>query len=222
MDPLVKISLPAEAARGALNAIHERLVLGRRVRVLAALMAEAIEGPGRVLDIGSGDGRIAAGIARARPDLAVEAVDVMVRPQTALPVRPYDGVRLPFPDASFEHATLVDVLHHAEDPGALLAEARRVATRSIVVKDHLREGFLAGLTLTLMDWAGNGGRGVGSTYRYLDREEWDRLLAGIGLGVGAWRDRLGLYGFGLGALFERRLHFIARLEPNSTKSMGFL
>ena len=49
---------------------------------------------------------------------------------------------------------LVDVLHHTDDPGILLSEARRVTRRAVVLKDHTRD-YMAGATLRLMDWGAN-------------------------------------------------------------------
>jgi SAM-dependent methyltransferase len=38
----------------------------------------------------------------------------------------FDGVRIPFPDASFDHVICTEVLEHAEDPVALIGEMHRV------------------------------------------------------------------------------------------------
>lgn len=201
----------ADAGKRALNAAHDRLIFGRRVEVLADRLAEAIpEGAGRVLDLGCGDGQVAVGLMRRRPELSVEGVDVLVRPVTHIPVTPYDGRTLPFGDGSFDHVTIVDVLHHTDDPAAVLREAGRVARRSVVVKDHLREGVLAGPTLRAMDWVGNRGHDVRLPYNYLDATQWEEAIAAAGLREDMRADQLGLYAFPLNLAFERKLHFVSR------------
>jgi SAM-dependent methyltransferase len=208
----------ARSAKSLLNAVHGRAVFRRRVEVLAALLASAIPSGGRVLDIGSGDGRIARRLMDLRPDLEVEGVDVLVRPVTHIPVRPYDGTTLPFADESFDYVTLVDVLHHTDDPAAVLREARRVVRQGIVVKDHLRDGVLAGPTLRLMDWAGNRGHDVRLPYNYLDRTGWADAFDKAGLVVANRWERLALYPAPLDWVFGRNLHFLAYLAPEKPAS----
>jgi SAM-dependent methyltransferase len=199
------------SAKSLLNAVHNSAVFGRRVRVLAAKLAEAVPGPGRVLDLGSGDGSIAAALMTLRPDLAVEGVDVMVRPKTQIPVTGYDGVTLPFADRSFDFVTIVDVLHHTNDPAAVLAEAARVARQVVVLKDHLLEGPLAGPTLRFMDWVGNRGHDVVLPYNYLSRQQWERAFQAAGVSMLSSTEKLGLYPAPFSWFFDRKLHFVAVL-----------
>lgn len=201
--------MPDLHVKPLLNALHHRAVFTRRVEVLAALLAQAIPTGGRVLDLGCGDGRIAARLMERRPDLIIEGVDVLVRPVTHIPVTRYDGQTLPFADDSFDYVVIVDVLHHTDDPAVVLAEAARVARRGVVVKDHLREGWLAEPTLRLMDWVGNRGHDVRLPYNYLDRAQWAKTLERCGLAVSTWRDRLALYPLPFDWVFGRRLHFVA-------------
>lgn len=195
-----------------LNAVHGALIFGRRVAALADALAAAIPaGPGRVLDLGCGDGQVAVALMQRRPELSVEGVDVLVRPVTHIPVTPYDGQTLPFADQNFDHVTIVDVLHHTDDPAAVLTEAARVSRQSVVIKDHLREGLLAGPTLRLMDWVGNRGHDVRLPYNYLDAGQWAAAFDRAGLAEAQSREKLGLYPAPLSWAFERRLHFVKRM-----------
>ncbi|MHA6691112.1 class I SAM-dependent methyltransferase [Devosia sp. A449] len=205
----------ANSAKNLLNQVHDKVIFGRRVQVLAQALAAAIPTGGRVLDLGCGDGQVALGLMRLRPDLAVEGVDVMERKHSHIPVTVYDGATLPFATGSFDYVTIVDVLHHTDDPAAVLAEAARVAAVGVVVKDHLREGLLAGPTLRLMDWVGNRGHDVRLPYNYLDSAQWDAAFRAAQLTKSNWRDELGLYGAPLNWLFERKLHFVTRLESSA-------
>lgn len=204
--------------KALLNALHGTLIFGRRVEALAdALAALVPAGPARVLDLGCGDGQVALALMQRRPDLRIEGVDVFVRPVTRIAVTSYDGEKLPFPDGSFEHVTIVDVLHHTDDPAAILAEAARVARTSVVVKDHLREGFMARSTLRLMDWVGNRGHDVRLPYNYLGAAEWQEAFVRAGVEEAQRVENIGLYPRPLNWLFERRLHFVSRLTVGNRR-----
>ncbi|WP_417308238.1 methyltransferase domain-containing protein [Devosia sp.] len=210
-------SAPRGGAGGKqlLNSVHDAAVFQRRVEVLSSHLAAAIPSGGRVLDLGSGDGSIAASLMRQRPDLAVEGVDVMLRPVTQIPVTLYDGNKLPFADDSFDHVTIVDVLHHTDDPAAVLAEAARVARVSVVIKDHLMRGPVSHATLRFMDWVGNRGHDVVLPYNYLSETRWQAAFDHAGLKQEARVEKLGIYPVPFTFIFDGRLHFVATLRPNA-------
>lgn len=193
--------------------LHHRYVFGRRVEVLSRHLADLLPRGARTLDVGCGDGSIDLRVLERRPDLAIDGVDVRVRPTTYIPVQACDGQTLPVATGSYDAVTLVDVLHHSADPGRLLAEAARVARLVVVVKDHYREGLLAGPVLRLMDWVGNAHNGVDLRYGYWTEREWESAFHEAGLVPTELRRHLGLYAWPARVVFERRLHFVARLEP---------
>ena len=194
----------------AMGALHGTAVLGRRVGVLAAALAPLLP-PGRLLDVGCGSGDVAAALGRLRPDLEPEGWDVFVRGETAIPVRPFDGRSLPLPEGTAAAALLVDVLHHAEDAAALLAECARAA-RVVVVKDHLSRNAFDDRVLSFMDWVGNRPHGVVLPYAYFSPDSWERTVRRAGLEETVRADVRGLYPFPFSLLFGRHLHFVARLE----------
>lgn len=195
--------------------IHDAVVSSRRTQRLAALLAEALPQGARCLDVGAGDGAVAALLAGLRPDLRIEGIDVMVREDARIPVRPYDGRTLPLADGATDVVVFVDVLHHTDDPAAMLAEARRVARRAVVIKDHLCDSRLDRATLAGMDWLSNAPLGIHLPYNYLSSAGWERLFARVDLQPDLWRTDLGLYGWPLHVFFDRRLHFLARLVPKA-------
>jgi ArsR family transcriptional regulator len=137
--------LAAERARAASEAFRRDGADWDELRALD-LPAAAIEQAlldllppriGRLLDIGTGTGRLlelaadraeaAIGIDASREMLALARARLAERGLAArCAVRQADMYRLPLPDASFDVVALQMVLHYAEDPAAALAEAARV------------------------------------------------------------------------------------------------
>jgi ArsR family transcriptional regulator len=104
--------------------------------VEAALVDLVPAGIGRLLDIGTGTGRILELLApRVRQALGIDASKAMLalaRSRLAradlahCSVRLGDMYRMPLADASYDVAVLQMVLHYAEEPAHALAEAARV------------------------------------------------------------------------------------------------
>ena len=135
----------AERARVATETFRKKGADWDEMRALD-LPAQAVEqalldllppsGIGRALDIGTGTGRLLELLApRVASALGVDASRAMLalaRSRLARPglthcaVRLADMYRLPLPDAGFDLVVLQMVLHHAEDPAGVLAEAARV------------------------------------------------------------------------------------------------
>jgi SAM-dependent methyltransferase len=191
--------------------LHDQLVYNRRMKLLAEKISEHLPKKAKILDVGCGDGKIDSLIMWKRPDVSIEGIDVLVRPQTHIKVSYFDGRGIPCPDASYDVVMFIDVLHHCLNPGQLLGEAKRVARESVLLKDHTRNGLLAGATLRFMDWFGNAHYGVNLPYNYWSRSQWDACFNDLGLNIRKWQDRLGLYPWPATWWFDRRLHFIADL-----------
>lgn len=192
--------------------VHHRLVFRRRVRVLSEVLASLLPPRASVMDVGCGDGSVARAIAEQRPDVTIVGLDVVVRPDAVIPVRRFDGESIPQADGSVDAVMLVDVLHHAGAPERLLRDSLRVAREVVLIKDHTRDGFLAGATLRLMDWVGNAPHGVALPYDYWPKARWHETFVRLGASPSVWIDRLGLYPLPAGWLFDRSLHFVARLD----------
>jgi ubiquinone/menaquinone biosynthesis C-methylase UbiE len=131
-----------------LRAGHDRLAAARFVAAAAGDLA------GPALDVGTGKGLLA--MALARRDLDVVSVDVneedselaaVLARDTGLAGRIRflleDARSLPFADASFGCALMMDVLHHLEDAAPVMREMARVVRPhgKIVVADFTEEGF---------------------------------------------------------------------------------
>ena len=135
------------AARQALAAAYfgARAATWDRVRSLyvdeaqveaALLRLVRTDRPHSLLDIGTGTGRVLQIVARdidfglgidlSREMLAVARANLDRAAIRNCQVRQGDMYRLPLPDGSFDAVTLHRVLHFADDPRAVLAEAARV------------------------------------------------------------------------------------------------
>ena len=198
----------------ALEGLHGGWVHPRRVRVLAGIIAPLLPPSASVLDVGCGDGLLASRLCELRPDLHVQGVDVLVRPNTAIPVRAFDGTHVPLDDGEMDAAVCVDVLHHAANLCELLRDVARVSSR-IVLKDHLKEGFLAERTLAWMDRVGNARHGVASPGNYLTTAEWHQVFRTVGLRIERWIPSVPIYPPPASWIFGRRLHFVAVLTAEA-------
>ena len=209
--------------RGALAPLiaahHARVHVPRVARVARALAAQ-IGSAGSLLDIGCGDGTVARTITEQVGASRVAGVDIKVRAEVAIEVTAYDGVHLPFPDASFDAVVISDVLHHCEDPSAVLREALRVAREVVAIKDHFRFGKLSELILLWMDRVGNAGPGVQVRGTYFSAGEWAELVEGAGgrfSGV-TWPLQIHDYPFRL--VTRDELQFAARVTHARPRRQG--
>jgi ArsR family transcriptional regulator len=120
-------------------------------KVEAALLGAFGEHPPRnLLDIGTGTGRVlqlfapqigfGLGIDLSREMLSVARANLDRTSLRNCQVRHGDMYHLPLPDGAFEAATMHNVLHFADDPGAALAEAARILRPGgrLVVVDFAR------------------------------------------------------------------------------------
>jgi SAM-dependent methyltransferase len=106
----------------------------------------------RLLDIGTGTGRVlellaplvaqGLGVDASKTMLALARARLARAGLTHCAVRLADMYRLPLADASFDIAVLQMVLHYAEDPAGVLAEAARVLRPDgcLIVIDLARHG----------------------------------------------------------------------------------
>jgi SAM-dependent methyltransferase len=195
-----------------LGRLHGGLVFPRRIAVLGEVLAPLLPPGSRVLDLGCGDGLLARAIEARRPDLTIRGADVLVREGAQIPVDPIVGGVLPYGNREFEAVLIVDVLHHTSAPEAVLREALRVSTGTLVVKDHLRDPWLGAARLRIMDFVGNAHHGVALTYNYWTRARWEAAFRELGLSAEDWIEDIGLYPWPASWLFGRGLHFVARLR----------
>lgn len=206
-DPQLRPTHPVEH-------LHRAYGPTRRRRVLCEHFASRIPRAATVLDVGCGDGAILSHLAELRGDVESAGIEVMVRPDTAIPVMPFDGVTIPHEDAAFDVVLLIDVLHHCDDPEQILREAARVAGSCVLVKDHVPNGPFGARLLRFMDNMANRRVGLKPVplEDYWRKERWLEVFDRCGLRVEAWSDRIHLYPPPIDWVFGRSLHFVAELR----------
>lgn len=145
-------------------------------------------GPGSILDVGCGDGRIAEAFIAGKRDIRL--TDVVNRNQTNLPFTVYDGLSLPFPSKAYDTCFLIAVLHHCDDPLRVLREAIRVTRQRIIIYEsvYLNEGNRR-LTM-FFDWFYNRvlHDNVSVPFNFNSPEGWEHVFKEEGVSVVASQD----------------------------------
>lgn len=192
---------------------HRSVVMGRRVKQISKNIAGIIpDNVVSMLDVGAGTGEMAFAVNNFRPELTVSGVDVYIRPKTFVPVVKYDGDVLPFGDASFDAVMSVDVLHHCNNPVAVLKECARVSKRYVIIKDHIADSNYDFKVLSFMDWVGNRAHGVVLPYNYLSSSAWQTAFDEAGLNIVQSVKNLELYPMPFDLIFGGDLHCLYLLE----------
>lgn len=161
-----------------------RRIGGQDEAVEAAFLAATAPQVGRLLDIGTGTGRLleilapsaclATGIDRSPEMLRLARGKLAAEGGQAAELRQADMRSLPFADGSFDTVTMQHVLHYSDDPAAVLGEAARVVAPGgrLLVADyaahgheelrtrhrHVRLGFDEDALLAMLDGAGLSAR----------------------------------------------------------------
>jgi SAM-dependent methyltransferase len=201
-------STPSAAAHAKL---HRLVTLNRRIEVLSTKIAELLPDTCSVLDVGCGSGEISKKVSTRKAGIQIRGMDVLVRPETAIPVERYDGTTFPFPDDSFDFVLFVDVLHHTPDPLVLLKEAHRVARQAIVIKDHNCNTAYHRRIMCLTDWFGNWQFGVQLLFNFWTSQQWSSAWRAIGAKPDVYLTDFGLYPKFTRIMFARDMDFIARV-----------
>lgn len=126
-----------------------------------------IGAPIQILDLGAGEGYVGAAL-QDMTGADVTLADVVDMNRTSLPHLTYDGVRLPLPEDAVDVVILYFVLHHCEQPDAVLREALRVARHDVVVVESVYDSALQHRLLNVLDPLANRLRSGG---RMDDQEE---------------------------------------------------
>jgi ubiquinone/menaquinone biosynthesis C-methylase UbiE len=193
--------------------LHEKLLFNGRCTVLIDHLNTFFpkNESATVLDIGCGDGRISYALAQLNPQLQFSGLEVMAREQCASSYQLFCGKKIPLADKSIDYVLFVDVLHHTINIEELLQEAKRVAKKGIIIKDHYANNIIDWYLLAIADWIGNWAYKVHLPYNYKSKNEWQKLFDKLGLQIVQTNKKIHLYSLPFSIIFRPRIHFIAKL-----------
>jgi SAM-dependent methyltransferase len=166
----------------------DRAVHVRRADWLLERVGPWLGAAPRVLDVGAGD-CLLADLVEHRLGTQVTCLDVSDTRLSEHRLVLYDGERFPFGDGQFDTVLFSTVLHHCRHPLRVLAEARRVASRQILVIEDLygtrrQRLCVRGLHAYLQVVEGYPCYGL----HFRPREAWQTLFRRLGLAVAEVRD----------------------------------
>jgi len=199
------------AVRSTADSIIQRMLRKRAAakarsidHAIGSLTSAENSNPLRILDIGAAEGYLGDELAN-RHRAHVELVDIANGFRSPLPHHVYDGKHLPFPDNAFDAATIYFVLHHTNDADQVLREARRVATRRVVIVESWARGPIRNWVLIIADRLANALRGGRwrDPIRYRTPDNWHRTFGETGFRLAESQD--------LGGWFHAKQLFI--IEP---------
>jgi SAM-dependent methyltransferase len=142
----------------------------------------------------------------------VEGAERVRRGGELIPVTAFDGIRMAWPDKTFDAVILADVLHHDHDQERLLREAARVSKHLVIIKDHLCDALLGRSRISLLDWAANAGYNVPVLYKYNNLGEWRDLIGKVSSRVIEERTSIDIYPPVFNELLGKRLHYFVVFE----------
>ena len=155
-----------------------RINLEHRAEELVSLFGSSIPHRSKVLDIGGGWGFYVDPLTRSR-DCRVTVLDVTKPGFSKAPVVTYSGGEMPFPDKSFDVSLLITVLHHVKSPEKVLAEARRVTRRMVIVVEDLYRHWAGRIWTILRDSLFNL-EFIGHPCQFRKKREWFECFQKLG------------------------------------------
>ncbi len=199
---------------------HNKFIGGRRRNVIRDAVVGILPEPGRYrswLDIGTADQKLFEVIHQAFDNFSdAQTLDIHPVGQPIFRHTVYDGRTIPFPDNSFDIVSFIDVLHHTDNIEELLAEAKRVSRKFILIKDHKYQNRVQKGTLEIQDWFGRFGLGEANfplPYNFLTSPQWQEIFLHLRLRVISFQGAIDYrHPFPFNKLYSAKLHFICLLE----------
>lgn len=142
-----------------------------------------IEKRSKILDLGCGS----AIVAKVFQDIfqaEILGVDIVDRRIFPIPFKLIEGTSLPFPEKSFDIVLISYVLHHNQDPIALLKEAKRVVKDKIIIYEDISEGIISGLICQIHGFTFNKFfQNSKGNFDFKTENEWEKIFEELGLNI---------------------------------------
>lgn len=154
----------------------------RDTRHTVGLVAPHVGRGASILDVGCGEGYVAAELATTGAD--VTTVDIVdIRRVECGAFQRFDGGRLPFPDGQFDLVMLNFVLHHVPDDRkiGLLRDAARVSRDKVFILEDTPRNPIDRLLNQRHGQRFRERIGSCAPFGFLTRREWEWLFRGLGL-----------------------------------------
>jgi len=149
----------------------------KRAEYYADLVSPYIKKGEKVLDVGAGTGVISK-ILSKKADVTL--LDIKDYNQTDLPLKLYDGKKIPFRDKSFDAVILVTAFHYIPNQPAFLKELKRVSSRIILVDDVYKTAFGRFIS-NLNDTVVSNTVGIFTKFNFLRDEDFKEMFKKTGL-----------------------------------------
>jgi len=133
-----------------------------------------------ILDIGSGGAHVAHELKTLGYDITTLDIKNKSYFEDVRPII-YNGQTIPFPDDHFDVSLLLTVLHHTKDPLSVLAEAKRVSKKIIIIED-LHKGWIQKYLTFAMDSILNR-EFFGHPHSNKTKSEWESSFKEMGLTI---------------------------------------
>lgn len=141
-----------------------------------------IEKGEKILDLGCGSGIVGKSF-QDFFQADIMGVDIKDQRVFRIPFKIINGTYLPFPEKSFDVVLISYVLHHTENPEALLTEAKRVCRKKIIVFEDLPKGFLSEVICNMHGFSFDKVFRNPSKTSFKKEEDWQKIFNELNLSI---------------------------------------
>jgi len=142
-----------------------------------------IEKGEKILDLGCGSG-IVGKTFQDFFNAEISGIDIVDKRVEKIPFQIYDGKNIPFSENYFNIILINYVLHHSDDPEALLKEAKKIGKKIIIYED-LPENLLSKIYCKIHSITFNKffQKPAEANYSFKTGKEWEEIFQKIGLNL---------------------------------------
>jgi len=136
----------------------------------------------KILDLGCGSGIIAKSF-QDFFQTEVTGTDIKDQRVFRIPFKIINGKDLPFPEKYFDVVLISYVLHHTENPEALLTEAKRICRGKIIIYEDIPKGFLSEIICNIHGISFDNIFNNPSKTSFKKEEDWEKIFDELKLNI---------------------------------------